>query len=224
MVKYIIIFVCCHMHEKKCTPPSELGKSGPWFKKYFVQQKTFLHLQNAYQWNLAGALLLHSYTCIIINITSITILNFIRAVFCHVHSQFSSSVQFCEPDYLFSPYIAEFHNAWTSLCFCMLALGGLYLSNPVWLCTFVIISLPPRRRPALMFPSGRASRARAHVNQKELGVLFLSWISFSYRVGLFCFVFDSWGSGAQWCISCYSSSWASAPYAYMARLPGGGRV
>ena len=42
----------------------------------------------------------------------------------------TSSVNFCEADYLHSAYIAEFHNAWTSLIFIWLPLVGLYYANP----------------------------------------------------------------------------------------------
>jgi len=42
----------------------------------------------------------------------------------------TSSVNFCEEDYVYSTYIAEFHNTWTSLIFVWLPLLGLLRSNP----------------------------------------------------------------------------------------------
>jgi dihydroceramidase len=43
----------------------------------------------------------------------------------------TSSVDFCEPNYLHSTYIAEFHNVWSSVFISVLALLGMYYSNPM---------------------------------------------------------------------------------------------
>lgn len=43
----------------------------------------------------------------------------------------TSSVDFCEPDYLLTPYIAEPHNVWSSFYFVMLGVIGLCLGNPL---------------------------------------------------------------------------------------------
>lgn len=43
----------------------------------------------------------------------------------------SSSVDFCEPNYLTSNYVAEFHNSWSSLFFILVALIGYYNGNPM---------------------------------------------------------------------------------------------
>ena len=43
----------------------------------------------------------------------------------------SSSVDFCEPNYMHSPYIAEFHNVWSSVFISVLAALGMYFSNPL---------------------------------------------------------------------------------------------
>mmetsp|Transcript_30005 Transcript_30005/g.41218 ORF Transcript_30005/g.41218 Transcript_30005/m.41218 type:complete len:263 (-) Transcript_30005:251-1039(-) len=43
----------------------------------------------------------------------------------------SSSVEFCEPNYLLTPFIAEPHNAWSSLCIFILALIGFNYGNPL---------------------------------------------------------------------------------------------
>lgn len=42
----------------------------------------------------------------------------------------SSSVDFCEPNYFVSEYIAEFHNTWSSLLITMLAIVGFLHCNP----------------------------------------------------------------------------------------------
>jgi dihydroceramidase len=42
----------------------------------------------------------------------------------------SSSVDFCEPNYLFSHYVAEPHNVWSSLFITAIALVGLFNGNP----------------------------------------------------------------------------------------------
>jgi dihydroceramidase len=42
----------------------------------------------------------------------------------------SSSVDFCEPNYFLSPYIAEFHNSWSSLLISAIATLGLIYGNP----------------------------------------------------------------------------------------------
>jgi len=58
----------------------------------------------------------------------------------------TSSVNFCEADYIYSTYIAEFHNSWTSLIFVWLPLVGLLYANPtkewrfVWAYTQLIIT------------------------------------------------------------------------------------
>lgn len=43
----------------------------------------------------------------------------------------SSSVDFCESDYLLSYYIAEPHNAWSSLIISLMGLFGILYSNPL---------------------------------------------------------------------------------------------
>jgi len=42
----------------------------------------------------------------------------------------TSSVDFCEPNYVVSPYIAEFHNVWSSLIITYFGIFGLLYSNP----------------------------------------------------------------------------------------------
>ena len=42
----------------------------------------------------------------------------------------TSSVNFCERDFEFSPYVAEFHNTWSSLIIILLPFLGLWYSNP----------------------------------------------------------------------------------------------
>ena len=67
----------------------------------------------------------------------------------------TSSVDFCEPNYLFNPYIAEversvvfysispqFHNAWSSLTFISLfAVVGYFCSNPTGELRFTLMYL-----------------------------------------------------------------------------------
>jgi len=43
----------------------------------------------------------------------------------------SSSIDFCEPNYVVSPYVAEFHNAWSSLFIALIALVGYLHGNPI---------------------------------------------------------------------------------------------
>lgn len=43
----------------------------------------------------------------------------------------SSSIDFCEPNYHVTPYIAEFHNSWSSLCMSIFALIGIMYGNPL---------------------------------------------------------------------------------------------
>jgi dihydroceramidase len=43
----------------------------------------------------------------------------------------SSSVDFCEPDYLLTEYIAEPHNAWSSLLIAAMGVLGIIYSNPL---------------------------------------------------------------------------------------------
>ena len=45
-------------------------------------------------------------------------------------SPHSSSVDFCEPNYLITPYIAEFHNSWSSALITVLSLIALCYGNP----------------------------------------------------------------------------------------------
>ena len=42
----------------------------------------------------------------------------------------SSSVDFCEQDYRFTDYVAEYHNTWSSLCMSIPPLIGIAYSNP----------------------------------------------------------------------------------------------
>lgn len=43
----------------------------------------------------------------------------------------SASIDFCEPNYLSTHYVAEFHNAWSSLFFVLVAMIGYIYSNPM---------------------------------------------------------------------------------------------
>lgn len=43
----------------------------------------------------------------------------------------TSSIDFCEPNYALSPYIAEFHNTWSSLVIALMGLVGMLYGNPL---------------------------------------------------------------------------------------------
>eukprot|EP01036_Dinobryon_divergens_P034516 gene34516-44607_t len=43
----------------------------------------------------------------------------------------SSSVEFCEPNYALTPYVAEPHNAWSSIFIFVIAVNGLFYGNPL---------------------------------------------------------------------------------------------
>jgi len=53
----------------------------------------------------------------------------------------SSSVDFCEPNYLITPYIAEFHNSWSSALITVLSIIALCYGNPTGELRFTIMFL-----------------------------------------------------------------------------------
>jgi dihydroceramidase len=53
----------------------------------------------------------------------------------------SSSVDFCEPDYILTPYIAEPHNAWSSLLIALMGVLGILYSNPLKESMFTLLYL-----------------------------------------------------------------------------------
>ena len=55
----------------------------------------------------------------------------------------TSSVDFCEPNYLHSYYVAEVHNVWSSMYICLIAILGLIYCNPTneWRTTCMFATL-----------------------------------------------------------------------------------
>ena len=53
----------------------------------------------------------------------------------------SSSVDFCEPNYYLSPYIAEFHNSWSSLVIALLGIFGIFFGNATGELRFTVMHL-----------------------------------------------------------------------------------
>jgi dihydroceramidase len=55
----------------------------------------------------------------------------------------SSSIDFCEPNYLISPFIAEFHNSWSSGIIALMGIIGMLYGNPLkeWNVTIMFLIL-----------------------------------------------------------------------------------
>jgi dihydroceramidase len=43
----------------------------------------------------------------------------------------TSSIDFCEPNYIISPYVAEFHNSWSSALIAVMGIIGIVYGNPL---------------------------------------------------------------------------------------------
>jgi dihydroceramidase len=55
----------------------------------------------------------------------------------------TSSIDFCEPNYIISPYVAEFHNSWSSALIAVMGLIGIVYGNPLkeWSVTIMFLIL-----------------------------------------------------------------------------------